>query len=452
MARTKQSSGRTYNRRPSGRWPSLDQVQTSLLRAVAAARSRNGVSNWKPRGSSRATSSGVLSRSGGAPGTTRTAKKRKRMSGLRYRTSGYLNKPFRKPYKRGVSGYQKWGFVEHVEGGGVVTNDDVVYIGHSFAHDRVVLNVCQAISRKLAAMAGYNVTSMQELIQEAGGGSLVSPGNLVIVYTNGVIQHASFDSTAIPADYSWYQLAELLNSRVFAIAQACASNGMHLKSIALEPSETQFRVARVEGDGMLVDMYHTSNLALQNRTLALASGTGVDEGNRNDVANNPLGGRSYSGRGNGTDVRYVAQSAVTTTWLSGRVQDGMIIFDVNGAGIEPEMKAVLKRPASKSAFSTVNATGPAQLNPGAIRSSKIMYKKTMYLKTFVNMLALFLQSGNPATNLRHNLGYYRFYGFEKKCNTRTDEPSINVGYEINTVYRTKVRMVKKGCAVSQVVL
>lgn len=54
---------------------------------------------------------------------------------------------------------------------------------------------------------------------------------------------------------------------------------------------------------------------------------------------------------------------------------------------------------------------------------------------------------NLATTQFMTLGYFRFFAFEKKCNTQVaGEASIDIGYELNNVYRVKLSTAYKACA------
>lgn len=373
----------------------------------------------------------------------------------RYVSTGVYGRKFKKPTKYGVSQYLKFGYVEHVEKGGVTNSNNCVYIGHTFGAQKMINAVCGAIVRKLAEKAGYSVRAMNDKIQaNETVVSAVSPLNLNYSYKLTAFGQVNVASIVAGADSRWDDLqTQLLNS--FYSVVAVGGEDLILLRIWISSKDTagdiqQVKQANMDLGSLLLDLNFSSKMTMQNRTLARTGG--ADESNANDIANNPIAGRSYTGRGNGAMMRVANNIVATNEAFLGNRETGEIDFrvDAGGGQVTAEQKEVFNRPPAKSAFQNVSATGSAFLNPGQMKTSSCYFKRKMYLSTFMN--AVYKNIEGSTNQSFCTLGMFKIYAYEKRCNTGVDEPDISVGYEINSIYRARVSEIRKGINVVQTLL
>ena len=174
---------------------------------------------------------------------------------------------------------------------------------------------------------------------------------------------------------------------------------------------------------------------MQNRTLAGGAGT-TDQSSMLDIANNPLDGRLYSGLGNGAIPKFADNSASLVESFFGDRESGIIaaVPDTALGNWTQEMYDNYRRPPSSGSFQGVKKTCKISLKPGEIRTSFVNYRKNMSVNEYFqrNQQALYQYTRGGTAAPMHFMGNFRFYGFEKRCNTTVDEPDISVGYEMNT--------------------
>ena len=85
------------------------------------------------------------------------------------------------------------------------------------------------------------------------------------------------------------------------------------------------------------------------------------------------------------------------------------------------------------AFEGRQRTNNVRVTPGEIKSSVLTHTKTMTVNSFLRALFNAMKARALTTgNVRMNLGNYRFMMLEKQMDTAAaDEPSIQLGYELN---------------------
>lgn len=356
-----------------------------------------------------------------------------------YQTKGYSAPRFLRPKKWSGNPTLKRGCLLHVEQGGVTGDSDSVYIGHAFAIHQLFRSMCHALIKRLFYKAGYTFVSWDDKIQQTWATEAISPGTIKYHYRT--------DDHSLPqvqivvtlqADKTYATAADdLFNSIVDTCVAAGAVETFFVTDMKLDitgvPTNNADAIMNVANCNFHFNC--TSRMALQNRTLA-KTGAG-DESSMLDVANNPLEGKSYEGRGNGTGYAQHFSSLGTngtSTFVSGDMT-GVIDFWTGGAGVGTEVKAQLKRPPSASVFSSCNRSSKAMLNPGAIRNSVLRWTRVYNCRTIFAKLQSYLLKGRAANRDAYvDLGSWRVFGFQKKCATGQDEPNISIGYELNAHY------------------
>lgn len=420
-------------------------------RAIADAIRRTGAQRmlrrWRPQPLSVRRPAVKRSRSGS---TVRRAI-RPRVAGPRFNTRGYPGSRFRKPKTQNASVYAKYGYIEHVEKGGVQSSNNCVYVGHTFGWEKVLYAVLAGIVRKMATHAGYTMRAITDKVQENEViAPTVSPFNVNISFKNNPTDVQAVSSIIVPANSRWEDVVALFVTEMKTLASGVED--IIFLRLWLSPRDSagdtnQVKRSAFDLGSLLLDVYCTSVMTMQNRTLA-RTGTG-DESNMLDVANNPVAGRCYYGNGNGALLRVDNNSAVKTESFLGNDQSGAITYnpDLGGGANTDEIRKVLNRPPTKAAFTNVSKVSSAYLKPGEMKKSILTYRRKMYFQTFIN--SIFKNLDLAVNSNLTPLGNFKVYGFEKQCNTGVDEPLISIGYEINSVYRCNVNEIHRGINVVQ---
>lgn len=389
----------------------------------------------------------------------RSAKKPKRMSKSlmpyskirkgQYNTVGRIGRSFPKPKskKAGTSQFFRSGYVRYTESGGVVESTDCIYVGHSFAHVQLLYSVLSAMLRRLFAKMGVKIQSWTDKLQGIGNTTFInSPGDIHWTYktdTGAPITRATY---AIAADATFEQIAESLRTSVqtvFAtnVAQ-CTMHSLEFTGRDVGSVNTYPNAVLTLGN-IELEFDCSSSMALQNRTQAKSDVADPTRFDSSDVANNPIAGKVYGGPGNGTGPRSGDNASATSPMIASELT-GSFAWDPQQAAVTPDMRAVYRRPPAKQSLLYVNRVSNVLLMPGQIRNSLIIWRRKMKLSQYLLAIQNQLESG--VNDVRIPLGKFECFAFEKKCNTRVDEPAISIGYELNQVYRVNVHEKQSGIA------
>lgn len=360
---------------------------------------------------------------------------------MRYQTRGYFGRFGRKLRKQKYNKFNKGGTTTFIEKGGVSSGDDVVYLGHGSNGNKIFQEVCRAITKKLFVKAGYRVISMSDKIQDDASTAIVVPGRIVITYkgseTNG-LELRAFDVTA---DSNFGEVASQVHGNFNNILSASPStrDNISYEDISYYVYDgagvlCRTPAAKIVLQAMRIGVRCYSRMEIQNRTAAGAA-AGTDQTNMLDIANNPVDGRVYFGRGSGALLKFSDNSssiASTGSFLADPTSSVIECVPTLAGGWTPEMKNTYKRPPSSYAFTHVTKSARCSLSPGQIKTSKLFWRKMMSFQQFMHLNWYAHYGYTQSTNPRVTMGSFKFYGFSKRCNTTVDEPSISIGYEVNT--------------------
>lgn len=368
----------------------------------------------------------------------RTSLKRRRTR--LYQSVGAYGGRFRKSYAFSATKYQRRGIVMHIEGGNVVARGgtpgtkQVVYIGHGCPLWQTWFCVCQYVVKDLFRRQGVLYTSQYDKPQELGSVHVVAPGAIVYGYQTTEGGQQLYARMAINADENFYQIS--LNLFTAWNALMSANNYIQFTTAELtdDPTgvSTSLSNSRLRLTELILDICNDAKLALQNRTVA-SSAVGNDESSMLDVSNNPLGGKSYEGRGAGPTPKWRLQSALVNDPYVDQ-NSGVIDWNIDQAGFTANMIAQYSRPPPGTAFENCKKVGNVFLKPGEIKNSFLRTKVKMYFNTLCQIARSQMQIGIAST-VNTTFGSYRMFCFEKKVNTTVDEPAISVGYEHNQTFR-----------------
>lgn len=351
--------------------------------------------------------------------------------------------------------FVKYGALMRTEKGGSSSWDKCVYIGHSTGARTKVLRIFWfAVLRKLAWKCGLPIPSMKSKLQEEGTTVGFSPGtiktHLKRLEGEQAIQIVSY---TIPADATWETIADGVNAAIDAVIITTeATTGLLLDHITWDPNTEEASGKNLPPRGELrlkdcvMHLQVDSEMMIQNRTLATTSVEVEHQHHANSVENNPLIGKSYFKTGTEFQHRFNNDYAGNTANLYPDDNSGVISLDPDDASLTTEMQDLLQRPPMASAFVGVRHTGRVILNPGAIKRSALKYVRKMSVTQFWRKLVDVMRSGSGG-NLGNFIGKSKVFAFEKMMHTdEADEPDINIGYEVNNVYRCV--LFEKPCLIS----
>lgn len=352
---------------------------------------------------------------------------------------GYYSKPFRAPKRKVVSKFPVSIKAEHA---GIVTapTTDAVYIGHGCAYRRLLYAISFAVVERLLKKMGVTIADWRDVTHQTLMLTLYyKPSGLAAVET-------SFSSPAVASTATYQDVASELydylqkfyaNTGTGSLGQVYAE----WHKIALRTGDdngsvtTYFHEATMELTTLVVDVSFSSNLKIQNIT----TGDAATDDQAEDVTNNPLQGRVYSGSGNGPYYKRIGGTPGPTTALAVAHGDtGVITLDrtgLTGSALEN-----LRRPFDKNMMGNVSRYSSVHLQPGQIRPDYVKGYKSMYFNAWMRVLhtAMFLTpTAGQVQQIRMNVFGYHLFGFEKMV--RTGTTPAEVGYEVDQKYSAKVK-------------
>jgi len=379
-----------------------------------------------------------------------SANRRKSAKRVTY-TTGYSGPKFKRPKVTATSSYLKSGWVEAVEAGGERSSLECPYLGHSFGHGQVFKAAVAAIIRKMLQMMAFRIASWDDEIIQATGS--ISPGGYRLTYRVTVGGEFNVVSEAFALNASWQSIVDQITLKMKTVIGGTNVSTISFDELVFWQTDSlgianSMARSRVFINDVVLDFNCDSTMSIQNRTVASNSVSDGDVFSKDNILNNPLGGKSYEGSGTGTQLREERNTTNLGDYFVGSSDSGVIQFDSAATtGISASQQKILKRPPAKNAWTRVQRDGNIMLNPGQIRMSKLYFKRKITFCKLCTLLFPTLRSTVPDFPILVSLGSFRFFGFEKKCNTRVNENSIELGYELNAVYRCKVSLMNRGVAV-----
>lgn len=348
---------------------------------------------------------------------TSTVRSRTRRRGMarRYHTIGKGPYRVKRPRTSQVrSIYQTHGSVWKGETGDVVTDNNCVLVGHStVACDSVGKSVFRAIVRMGMEKARFPIQSFEKpngFIHEIRFFDSLSSDTLSLI--------------SAPAGGTYQNVAELLYAAMLN-AMATTVNDIKWYSYVVKSGSTQLCILFLQD--VMMDLRFESNLIVQNRTVANLTGD-AQTTNAENVANNPLVGRFYTGTGNSVIFKSrdddVTKDDVIGTNLFGEFARAGSTLPISG-----------RMPLSDDDFSGYLKSRRVYLQPGELKKNFLVtHYKMDFQQVMLKMYQVFKQLGSnylAQPNTVTTFGRRAFFMFEKCLNSRVDEPSISVGYEVN---------------------
>lgn len=399
----------------------------SQLRRLYVSRNQPGGFNWwKSKVSSR---ENRVTRTAAPKGSTGKATQK------RFFTTGILGRKFTKGKRFTSSRYLRYGVAMQYERGLTLTSSDCVYAGHAFGNAAVFQTACLSVVHKLFKKAGHRISSNQSPIQNAADYRI----NLeYILYDGDVPLNTSYNvgssDTYLSAGNG---LRNIIEAVIIANVATAGTTFMCTRIYLQNQSNTNtFVEAVLSLQDVMLDFYCTSNMVLQNRTLADTSSGAADwEGDA--VSNNPIVGKSYWGYGTGSALKVQNNVIdIADAMLVGTGYSGEISLDINQANISSQMIGTYKRPPPGGALRGVRKTAYVSVNPGHMKSSHMTFKRKIAFNKLIALLYPTLRLGTAtATPTFLPLGTFRIFAFQKKLKAAASEEDVSIGFEIQATYR-----------------
>lgn len=322
----------------------------------------------------------------------------------------------------------------------------VLYIGHStFNRDQVLASVCRAIVRKLYSLADFDCSSFEDLLPAGNGGHQI---NLEAYDGVNDISINTYNGIAFNNTQTYFAIAEDLADTITSIA-ANPNRSIEIQTIRLiaeDQGGLQRRpLASMTAKDIMLHLHFTSKLTVQNRTLA--TNDAVSDPNRdeaNNVEHNPLRGRRYMWTGNAPVQRSLTTTRQTVQ-LAPQGNSGFMSYIPEDA----EDLARWHKPPLPQFFRNCKKSSRISISPGEIKSSYLLYKKSISLFTFFRLFDDNLRQMNiPSTAaVRTSMGNSEVIGVEKLLDSRQNEPVIALGYELTQSFASYITYKKRQAAV-----
>jgi len=365
-------------------------------------------------------------------------KKTRKARGVYHTTGSYQGK-----FKKGGSlvkketPYANKGVVRTSEVCGIVADINCIYITHTAVDPYKVIEVAvQALVRKLFERQGYRIANIDTVLGHIALGDgkdwqveLTRYNGKTGVESQAISPFVTVVGSTVRTVAAYFiPTFMLFSSGTTTVAGAgAAANDERLFKFVLYGQD--FNVTRqpvfeneIRLEDEIMHVYGCSEIKIQNRTLA-ASGTTSTE----DISNNPLVGRSYM-------FNTIPKMRDKTAYPLSSIPVANGVQLVRAAQMTGN--TTFNEPPLPQLFTNVQKCSKIRLEPGAIKSSKCSFMKSMSLLTFLERIKL-QYGGPPGGSNDAYLGYQsmfpcEMFALEDLINVNPTQ-QINCAYEANQV-------------------
>ena len=359
-----------------------------------------------------------------------------------YNTFGRFMGAFKKGSPRApYSKFVKLGALMRTEKGGIAEWDKCVYIGHSTcASEKIMTIAFQALVRMLAKKIGHDFESFKEPFGRVLNRPATAIGEIKLYYTlnsgDGLLENVHI----ITQDQTYESIAADLLTDVKGHFSGAIPTEYHLKYLEWYPYiqgaglTSLVPLVKIKMENVKIHVQASSELTLQNRTLANSGANPEQHDSMLDVENNPIEGYSYKAKYSGLRMRFRNSAGNNHPVMFADQDSGVITLDPDNPNLSTEEKDLLQRPPGTQAFFGVQKSAKQRLSPGGLRRSKIASTKECYFNRLIQTFKQYLHDGGHKQ--MEYFGDSRVFAWEKMMHT-TDatEPNMSIGYEINNFYR-----------------
>lgn len=358
----------------------------------------------------------------------------RRYPGL-YGKIGAISSKSRGFFKKGTKKYARNKFarasttdvVKTFEYGTVDSQKYCSYIGHATCPSSQVLEVfTQSLVKLLAERMGVDIVDLAAFAP-------VVAGDIFRIEWQTIGGLSSGANYTVPGAVTWAAIADAIRSLMVANLTDNTSPSL-LLFLPINPAVgavAAFSRVYLNLRTMKIRVMAKSTLKLQNRS---KNTTAVGEDQADEVDNVPIYGKSYEGRGCGTQVGFQGSADL----FADKVR-GFIYTNIGGSTTSP-----MREPPMPNIFTNVNKSGKMHLDPSEIKTSVLTHSVTMTLNKFI--MAFIVNDD------QHSVGKFRFFAMEKMIETVStvaDVIPITIGFELNSRIAVKVITKKTNNTISQ---
>lgn len=402
-------------------------------------------------------SNAIARRFGGPPRTPRNRYRRSergKVGTRRYLTKGVKAKFKRRTRPQKYNVFEKQGSVKHLEIGGTVSSrvgpnpeDEkrCLYVGHTtFDQIELLKILMRGIVRRLAFHCKQFFNNWQE---PSNFGHTVQ---VRFYYRKGVDASGAVlvaQTATIPVGDTWESFENLCQLAFVTMQDTPDYNIQLLRVDIRDPSPnaagSREVLASIDMEKALFDIEIVSKMRIQNRTVASVQDPDSDV--MTDVSNNPLHGRRYMCSGNGLKPGQDTGTGVADKAMVGGYPNGILTY------VPGDSEDMYRKPPRSTIFTNVKKQQTVDVKPGDIKTSYLKYTATMSVDNFLKAFRLHLYDmkvwyPNTLINLpkKHfcSLGKTELIAVEKLLDSRVDEPTISIGYELVQSFKGLVRLRK----------
>lgn len=328
------------------------------------------------------------------------------------RSGGFFKKSSRKGYRRYKKRYTatRKGLLATFETGGIITDTDCVYIGHStMPPNRIQYMMLHAIVKAVFNNMGIYPQSVDLALTN----TIIDDVFRLVIRAN---DEAGTVETNI--DFTFLSVVSpetIVNALMNKVAFQDATNQVVFVRAEYFPhaANTDLPYKKIILTNAKLVINAKSSLKIQNRSIGEA---GDEEST--EVDNCPLTGKCYSGYGNGT--QYVNHNSALTPFIAHKTYGVLAKFSENESTDEPPIP---------QHFSNVRGSSKVKLDPGEIKTTTLVSKGVYPFYRLGYSLFGDVSSG-VVQYKKTNLGKFEFFGLERMI-TVTGMPVLNCAYEQN---------------------
>lgn len=347
------------------------------------------------------------------------------------RSAGKFSK---RPKRNIFSKYTRQGFVTVQEWGSVITganNSGPVFVGHATHADTWQQRTLfvYAMVREVFKRAGIFYDDVNAF----------SPGSFKVVVKYSIASSVQGNGAITEATAGKSMFTIMDNILNFALPTNAYDGINALVNSAIGQQEFfideillctdaagENVLARVAMRDCNVEVFSKSDLKLQNRTVA----TGADEdvNSSENVANQPLYGKSYSGKGNGLVTKVSIQGSAEAKTLLCSHESGMLAYAPSGVSA----LRYFGEPPLPTLFSYAPKMTSARLEPGHIKTSSLAHTWKCKQTDFWRLVGkdagtTVLSKGQIAET---HIGKFRIFALEKIMTATSADTNPIVGAEL----------------------
>lgn len=310
-------------------------------------------------------------------------------------------------------GFGVLGSVLKKENGGVVSDAQAVYIGHS---TNVLNDVQNSFSRAIVFLlfqkVGINITSWRDTVPITSASS---------IYMNYYADSGQLTLTTVTYTWSTALTYQGVAENFFAAIRTAFSNSTVHNPVSFRFEWNGTSQAFFPATDVMLSFSMLSILTVQNQSLG---GTTLDgDDNILAISNNPLVGKLYTTKGNYFEPKWRASGDASYLPLLASNTTGLI--KGNATDSIPE---VLIKPPPPTFFGSTKSI-PVTMKPGQIVKSTLRTNTKISLIKYFDIMENDLNVSGNYTMV--DFGDSAMFGMEKMLDNRTTENAVSLSYELN---------------------